>query len=87
MNTRVKPFELGKNRIEALSDGIFVIVMTFLVFDLKTSYLPQHASNIQLASALFGMWPNFLSPHRLCVPSPLYTLPGRLAPKTVPEKI
>lgn len=61
MNTQVKPFELGKNRIEALSDGIFAIVMTLLVFELKTSDLPQHASNIQLAPALFEMWPKFLS--------------------------
>ena len=61
MNTQIKPFELGKNRIEALSDGIFAIVMTLLVFELKTSDLPQHASNVQLAPALLGMWPKFLS--------------------------
>jgi uncharacterized membrane protein len=61
MNTQAQPFELGKNRIEALSDGIFAIVMTLLIFELKTSDLPQHASNIQLAPALFEMWPKFLS--------------------------
>ena len=26
-----RPFELGKNRIEALSDGVFAIAMTLLV--------------------------------------------------------
>jgi uncharacterized membrane protein len=87
MNTQAKPFESGKNRIEALSDGIFAIVMTLLVFELKTSDLHQHASNIQLAPALFEMWPNFLSPYRLCAPSPHYTLTGKLSPKTVSGKI
>lgn len=52
---------LGKNRIEALSDGIFAIVMTLLVFDLKASELPHHASNVELAPALFDMWPKFFS--------------------------
>lgn len=61
MNTRVKPFELGKNRIEALSDGIFAIVMTLLVLELRVSDLPQHASNVELAPALLEMWPEFLS--------------------------
>jgi hypothetical protein len=28
MQTESRAFELGKNRIEALSDGIFAIVMT-----------------------------------------------------------
>jgi uncharacterized membrane protein len=60
MNTQAKPFELDKNRIEGLNHGIFAIVMTLLIFELKTSDLPQHASNIQLAPALFEMWP-FLS--------------------------
>ena len=71
VNTQVKPFELDKNRIEGLNHGIFAIVMTLLVFELKTSDLPQHASNIQLAPALFEMWPKFHSPYRLCAPPPL----------------
>ena len=29
MNLEFAPHELGKNRIEALSDGIFAIAMTF----------------------------------------------------------
>ena len=56
-----KIFELSKNRIEALSDGIFAIVMTLLVFDLKVSELPPHASNIELAPAIYAMWPQFFS--------------------------
>lgn len=56
-----RPFELGKNRIEALSDGIFAIVMTLLVLELKVSNLPHGASNIELGPALFHMWPEFLS--------------------------
>jgi hypothetical protein len=29
-------FEIGKNRIEALSDGIFAIVMTLLILELRS---------------------------------------------------
>lgn len=61
MTLENKSIELGKNRIEALSDGIFAIVMTLLVLELKVSGLPQNASNVTLAPALFHLWPEFLS--------------------------
>ena len=47
----------SKHRLEALSDGIFAIVMTLLVLDLKVpeGVLPQH-----FASALAQQWVSFL---------------------------
>jgi uncharacterized membrane protein len=56
-----RPFELGKNRIEALSDGIFAIVMTLLVLEIHVPDLPANASNLQLGPALWHLWPKFLS--------------------------
>jgi uncharacterized membrane protein len=35
-----RPFELGKNRIEALSDGIFAIVMALLILEIHVPDLP-----------------------------------------------
>lgn len=53
--------ELGKNRIEALSDGVFAIAMTLLVLEIHVPDLPANASNLQLAPALLHLWPKFLS--------------------------
>jgi len=50
-------FELGKNRIEALSDGIFAIAMTLLVLELHVPDLPAHSPNVQVAPALLQLWP------------------------------
>ena len=54
-------FELGKNRIEALSDGIFAIAMTLLVLEIHVPDLPANTSNLDLGPALFHLWPKFLS--------------------------
>jgi uncharacterized membrane protein len=56
-----RAFELGKNRIEALSDGIFAIVMTLLILEIHVPDLPRNASNLQLGPALLHLWPKFLS--------------------------
>lgn len=54
-------FEIGKNRIEALSDGIFAIVMTLLILELHVPNLPPNAPNVEVAPALVALWPKFLS--------------------------
>ena len=61
MNSEAHPFELGKNRIEALSDGVFAIVMTILVFNFKVPELPADAQNVQLTPALLALWPKFVT--------------------------
>jgi uncharacterized membrane protein len=52
-------YELGKNRIEALSDGIFAIAMTLLILEFHVPNLPPTASNVQVAPALLHLWPKF----------------------------
>lgn len=52
---------LSKHRIEALIDGIFAVVMTLLVIDLR---LPEHARALDeagVARALLGLLPNIES--------------------------
>jgi uncharacterized membrane protein len=61
MNPESRPFELGKNRIEALSDGVFAIAMTLLVLDLRAPELPPNAPNVEVFPALLGLWPKFVS--------------------------
>jgi uncharacterized membrane protein len=52
-------FEIGKNRIEALSDGIFAIVMTLLILEIHVPNLPSTAANVEVAPALIALWPKF----------------------------
>jgi uncharacterized membrane protein len=54
-------FEIGKNRIEALSDGIFAIVMTLLILELRVPNLPSSAPNAAVAPALVALWPKLAS--------------------------
>jgi uncharacterized membrane protein len=61
MSVETTPFEIGKNRIEALSDGIFAIVMTLLILELHVPKLPATAANVEVTAALFGLWPKFVS--------------------------
>jgi uncharacterized membrane protein len=61
MSSEATTFEIGKNRIEALSDGIFAIVMTLLILELHVPKLPGTAANVQVTAALFDLWPKFLS--------------------------
>jgi len=61
MNNYIKTVELGKNRIEALSDGIFAIVMTLLILEIHIPDLPNNAPNVQVAPALYHLWPKFFS--------------------------
>jgi uncharacterized membrane protein len=59
--TDSRPFEIGKNRIEALSDGIFAIVMTLLILELHVPNLPTAAANVEVTAALIALWPKFVS--------------------------
>ena len=61
MLTDSTTFALGKNRFEALSDGIFAIAMTLLVLELHLPNLPPNAPNVQVAPALWQLWPKVLT--------------------------
>jgi uncharacterized membrane protein len=47
-----------KNRVEAFSDGVFAIVITLLVLELRPPEVSEHES---LAHALWQQWPNYLA--------------------------
>src|SRR5215472_4891728 len=51
---------LSKTRIEALTDGIFAIAMTLMVFDIKVSPL-AHMNRLNLQHELIQLWPRFLA--------------------------
>jgi len=61
MEFQTTTFEIGKNRIEALSDGIFAIVMTLLILEIHVPNLPPDAPNVEVAPALIALWPKFVS--------------------------
>lgn len=48
-------------RIDSLADGIFAIVMTLLVFDIRVPELGMYVSNEILWKAIVGLTPLFLS--------------------------
>jgi uncharacterized membrane protein len=54
-------FEFGKSRIEALGDGLFAVAMTILVLGFKVPALPANSPNVQVAPAIWAMWPAFLT--------------------------
>ena len=53
--------QLRLTRIEAFSDGVFAIIVTLLVLELKVPHLKDHASVAELAHALRELLPKFLS--------------------------
>ncbi|MGH9710745.1 MAG: TMEM175 family protein [Candidatus Acidiferrales bacterium] len=52
---------LTKARIEALTDGVFAVAMTLLVFEIKVPGIAQNSGPRDLAHHLFALWPNFVS--------------------------
>lgn len=59
--SRFRDGELRLTRIEAFSDGVFAIIVTLLVLELKVPPLKDHASVAELAHALREIAPKFLS--------------------------
>jgi len=53
--------QLARNRIEALTDGVFAVVMTLLVLDIKVPELAQPMAAEELVRQLFALWPKLLS--------------------------
>jgi uncharacterized membrane protein len=58
---RFKRGHLHLTRVEAFSDGVFAIVVTLLVLELKLPPLKDHASVSELAHQLVELAPKFLS--------------------------
>ena len=51
----------SKNRVETFSDGIFAIIITLLVLEIKVPHIGDHHSPDELLVALKGLLPKFLS--------------------------
>ena len=51
---------IGRGRVEALSDGVFAIVVTLLVLEIKVPHV-EHDSMAELGRALWTLAPKFLS--------------------------
>jgi len=54
-------FVLHTHRIEALADGVFAIVMTLLILEIKVPDLPHATGSAGLTAAVLALWPKFLS--------------------------
>jgi uncharacterized membrane protein len=50
-----------KNRLEALSDGVFAIVMTILVLEISVPLITGTPASTELRRRLLEMWPIFLA--------------------------
>src|SRR5450432_1417794 len=53
--------QLHLNRIEAFSDGVFAIIVTLLVLELKIPDLHDHPNVHELSEKLLAILPKFLS--------------------------
>jgi uncharacterized membrane protein len=55
------PEQVGKGRVEALSDGVFAIVVTLLVLEIRVPHVESHDSIAAAADALLALAPKFVS--------------------------
>ena len=58
MSDQTPEYTLSTTRIEAFSDGVFAIVLTLLVLELRVPKLPEAASTIDFLHALIALGPN-----------------------------
>jgi uncharacterized membrane protein len=58
---RFRQGELPLTRLEAFSDGVFAIIVTLLVLELKIPHLEEPRSVSELGHELLGLLPKFLS--------------------------
>jgi uncharacterized membrane protein len=59
--TQAERLPLGKQRTEALSDGIYAIALTLLVHDLKVPSLPRDVSERAPQTAMPDLLPRGLT--------------------------
>ncbi len=51
----------SKSRVEAFSDGIFAIIVTLLVLEIKVPHVEDHGSASALTASLIRLFPKFIS--------------------------
>ncbi len=52
---------ISKTRLEAFSDGVFAIIITLLVLEIKVPHIESHHSVEELHNALIALLPKFFS--------------------------
>ena len=58
---RVSAAVFTPNRLEALTDGVFAIVMTLLVLEISVPEIAQSSLHAELPQRLLELWPKLLS--------------------------
>jgi uncharacterized membrane protein len=53
--------ESGTDRLKSLSDGVFAVVITLLIFELKAPHLREPTSSAELLGEVLKLWPKLLS--------------------------
>lgn len=53
--------EIGTQRVETLTDGVFAIVMTLLALELSLPIIQAKSIDMQLIPRLIDLWPKFYS--------------------------
>ncbi|MCX6197960.1 MAG: TMEM175 family protein [Bacteroidetes bacterium] len=61
MFKRFQLWKINKHRTEAFSDGVFAIIVTLLVLEIKVPPLNDHTSSQELLDALVGLSPKIIS--------------------------
>ena len=61
MKNKIKEFTPGTTRIEAFSDGVFAIVVTLLVLELRVPHLPENFTSAEVIKELVHLGPKFIS--------------------------
>ena len=61
MFKRFKHWKLDKSRIEAFSDGVFAIIITLLILEIKVPHLTDAANSRELWDKLTDIWPKIAS--------------------------
>lgn len=61
MQQKPKEFTPGTSRIEAFSDGVFAIVVTLLVLELRVPHLIENFTDKDVLNELFHLAPKFIS--------------------------
>lgn len=51
----------SKARVDAFSDGVFAIIVTLLVLEIKVPHIDHHESVAELTKALYALLPKFIS--------------------------
>ena len=61
MKNKLKEFTPGTSRIEAFSDGVFAIVVTLLVLELRVPHLPDNYTSADVLTEILLLSPKFIS--------------------------